>query len=110
MTKCQRKQEILTQIENSIIAENPYCTLEIAPRDLVIGTPQKIIDNQIRTKYQFWLDTSNSDWIKSDTGPLYNAWVFQKDWHKDEFTIEDNLELGKKELNKLLTKSLIFIT
>ena len=100
----KRKQEILTQIENSIIAENPYSTLEIAPRDLVIGTPQKIIDNQIRTKYQFWLDTSNSDWIKSDTGPLYNAWVFQKDWHKDEFTIEDNLELGKDKTARILRK------
>ena len=99
-----RKQEILTQIENSIISENPYSTLELSDRDLVIGTPQKIIDNQIRTKYQFWLDTSSSEWIKSDTGPLYNAWVFQKDWHKDEFTIDDNLELGKDKTARILRK------
>lgn len=99
-----RKQEIITQIENSIIAENPYSTLDIQPKDLIIGTPQKIIDNQIRTKYQFWLDTSNSEWIKSDTGPLYNAWVFQKNWSKDEFTIDDNLELGKDKTARILRK------
>lgn len=100
----ERKQEILTQIENSIIAENPYSTLEIKNKDLIIGTPQKIIDNQIRTKYQFWLDVSNSDWIKSDTGPLYNAWVFQKDWAKDEYTIEDNLLLSREKTARILRK------
>lgn len=39
-----RKTEIITQIENSIISENPYSILEIRERDLAIGTPQKIID------------------------------------------------------------------
>ena len=100
----KRKSEIITQIENSIIAENPYTTLEIKERDLVIGTPQKIIDSQIRTKYQIWLDVSSDEWIKSDTGPLYNAWVFQRGWSKDEFTIEDNIELGKEKTARILRK------
>ena len=100
----KRKIEIITQIENSIIAENPYTTLEIKERDLVIGTPQKIIDSQIRSKYQIWLDVSSDEWIKSDTGPLYNAWVFQRGWSKDEFTIEDNIELGKEKTARILRK------
>ncbi len=100
----KRKSEIITQIENSIIAENPYTTLEIKERDLVIGTPQKIIDSQIRSKYQIWLDVSSDEWIKSDTGPLYNAWVFQRGWSKDEFTIEDNIELGKEKTARILRK------
>ena len=100
----KRKIEIITQIENSIISENPYSILEIKPRDLVIGTPQKIIDNQIRTKYQIWLDVSSDEWIKSDTGPLYNAWVFQRGWSKDEFTIDDNIELGKEKTARILRK------
>lgn len=100
----KRKTEIITQIENSIIAENPYTTLEIGERDLVIGTPQKIIDSQIRTKYQIWLDVSSDEWIKSDTGPLYNAWVFQRGWSKDEFTIDDNIELGKEKTARILRK------
>ena len=91
-----RQNEIINQIENSIIAENPYSTLEISPNDLIISTPQKIIDNQIKTKYQLWLDISSDEWIKSDTGPLYNAWVFQRGWAKDEFTIDDNTELAKE--------------
>lgn len=100
----RRKDEILTRIENSIISENPYSILEIGENDLVIGTPQKIIDNQIRTKYQFWLDISSDEWIKSDTGPLYNAWVFQRGWSKDEYTIEDNVELSKEKTARILRK------
>ncbi len=100
----QKKTEIILQIENSIIAENPYSVLEIKSNDLVVSTPQKIIDNQIKTKYQIWLDITSSEWIKSDTGPLYNAWVFQKDWYKDEYTIEDNLLLSKEKTARVLRK------
>ena len=99
-----RQEEIITQIENSIIAENPYSTLKITSNDLVISTPQKIIDNQIKTKYQLWLDISSDDWVKSDTGPLYNAWVFQRGWAKDEFTIDDNIELSKEKTARILRK------
>ncbi len=99
-----RQNEIINQIENSIIAENPYSTLEISPNDLIISTPQKIIDNQIKTKYQLWLDISSDEWIKSDTGPLYNAWVFQRGWAKDEFTIDDNIELSKEKTARILRK------
>lgn len=100
----QRQEEIIIQIENSIIAENPYSTLEISPNDLIISTPQKIIDNQIQTKYQLWLDISSDEWVKSDTGPLYNAWVFQRGWAKDEYTIDDNIELSKEKTARILRK------
>lgn len=99
-----RQEEIITQIENSIIAENPYSTLEIGTNDLIISTPQKIIDNQVKTKYQLWLDISSDEWVKSDTGPLYNAWVFQRGWAKDEFTIDDNIELSKEKTARILRK------
>ncbi|MCM1339742.1 MAG: ATP-dependent helicase [Muribaculaceae bacterium] len=100
----KRKSEIILQIENSIIAENPYSVLDIARNDLIVSTPQKIIDNHIKSKYQIWLDVSSSEWIKSDTGPLYNAWVFQKDWYKDEYTVEDNIELSKDKNARVLRK------
>ncbi len=99
-----RENEIINQIENSIIAENPYSTLDINENDLIISTPQKIIDNKIRTKYQLWLDISSDEWIKSDTGPLYNAWVFQRGWSKDEYTIDDNIELSKEKTARILRK------
>ena len=96
--------EILLQIENSIISENPYSTLEVGENDLILATPQKIIDNQIRTKYQFWLDVSSQEWVKSDIGPLYNAWVYQKGWEKETFTVEDNLQLSKDKTARILRK------
>lgn len=96
--------EILLQIENSIISENPYSTLEVGENDLILATPQKIIDNQIHTKYQFWLDVSSQEWVKSDIGPLYNAWVYQKGWEKEDFTVEDNLRLSKDKTARILRK------
>lgn len=102
-----RIEDIIIHFENSIIAENPNSTLEIQTGDLIIATPQKIIDNKISSKYQFWLDVSHSDWVKTDTGPLYNAWVMQKDWSKDEYTVEDDVFLSKQKIARILRKLLL---
>lgn len=102
-----RIQDIIIHFENSIIAENPNSTLELTEEDLIIATPQKIIDNKISTKYQIWLDVSHSDWVKTDTGPLYNSWVMQKDWTKDEYTIEDDIFLSKQKIARILRKLLL---
>ena len=98
------EDEIINQAENSIIAENPYSVREITKEDLVISTPQKIIDNKIKTKYQIWLDLSSYEWIKQDTGPLYNSQVFQKDWSKNEYTIEDCINFSKEKTARMLRK------
>ena len=103
----ERIEDIIIHFENSIIAENPNSTLEIQDDDLIIATPQKIIDNKISSKYQFWLDVSHSDWVKTDTGPLYNAWVMQKDWTKDEYTVEDDVFLSKQKTARILRKLLL---
>lgn len=102
-----RVEDIIVQIENSIIAENPSSVLEILEDDLVVATPQKIIDNKISTKYQFWLDVSHSDWVKNDVGPLYNSWVFQADWTKNEYTIEDDIFLSAQKTARILRKLLL---
>lgn len=98
------QNDIITRFENSIIAENPYSSQSFDSNDLIVSTPQKIIDNQVKTKYQIWLDISSSEWVKSDTGPLYNAWVFQRGWTKYEFTIDDNIELSKEKTARILRK------
>lgn len=95
---------ILSQIENSIISENPYTSPEIKDDAVIISTAQKIIDFSIKTKYQIWIDTSSTKWIRDDFGTLYNAWVFQKSWNKDSFTYEDNIELSKIKTEKMLRK------
>ena len=107
ITVRERACDIITLFENSIIAENPVTTLEIDENDLVIATPQKIIDNKISTKYQFWLDVSSSEWVKTDTGPLYNAWVMQADWTKEEYTVEDDVYLTSQKTARILRKLLL---
>ncbi len=103
----ERAEEIIVQFENSIIAENPSSTLELQNSSLVVATPQKIIDSKISSKYQFWLDVSHSDWVKNDTGPLYNAWVMQADWSKNEYTVEDDIFLSRQKTARILRKLLM---
>ena len=103
----ERILDIINQFENSIIAENPSTTLEIRDTDLVVATPQKIIDNKISSKYQFWLDVSSSEWVKTDTGPLYNAWVMQADWNKEEYTLEDDIFLSSQKTARIIRKLLL---
>jgi len=103
----ERISDIINQFENSIIAENPSTTLEIGEQDLVVATPQKIIDNKISSEYQIWLDVSNSEWVKTDTGPLYNSWVMQADWNKNQYTLEDDIFLSSQKTARILRKLLL---
>lgn len=95
---------ILTQLENSIISENPTSGQEINNDAVIISTVQKLIDYSLSTNYQIWLDVSSSEWVKDDLGTIYNAWVLQKSWNKNEFTYEDNIELIKIKTKRQLRK------
>ena len=96
--------ELLIQLENTIISENPLSDVEINRDEILVSTAQKIIDYSYDTKYQFLLDCSHCDWIKQDIGPLYNAWVMQKKWSKDVYELNDNIELTKDKVIRGLYK------
>lgn len=98
------QKAILTQLQNSIISENPAFAPDIENDSVVIATAQKTVDFSINRPYQIWLDITSSQWRKDDFGTLYNAWVFQRSWSKDEFTYEDNLKLCEYKLKKQLRK------
>ena len=101
------KEQFIIQIENSVISENPAETISLNNDAIIVGTPQKIIDYSISTKYQFWIDVSNNEWLKEDTGTLYNAWVFNRDWKKDEYTLEDNIELTRDKTARIVRKLML---
>ncbi|MBQ8847847.1 MAG: ATP-dependent helicase [Candidatus Gastranaerophilales bacterium] len=96
--------ELINQLENTIISENPLSDEEIDENSIVVSSAQKIIDYSHKTKYQFLLDVNNENWLKQDIGPLYNAWVMQKSWNKDSFELEDNIELTKDRTARTLYK------
>lgn len=104
LTNRKFQKEIINQLENSIISENPSSAPEVKENHIIISTAQKIIDYSINRKYLFLLDTTSSEWTKEDLGTLYNAWVYQKSWNKPNFTYEDNLELSKNKTLKSLRK------
>jgi len=65
----------LQQVQTGLIADTPDTPMAIQPESIIIGTPQKIIDFNIRRSLQLWVDTSSPEWHRTDTAPLYNAWV-----------------------------------
>ncbi|MBQ7287722.1 MAG: UvrD-helicase domain-containing protein [Candidatus Gastranaerophilales bacterium] len=97
-------QELINQLENTIISENPLSDDEIDEESIIVSSAQKIIDYSYKTKYQFWLDVNSENWLKQDIGPLYNAWVMQKSWSKETFELEDNIELTKDRTARILYK------
>jgi len=100
----EKKAKILIQLENSIISETDAGAQKIARNTVIAATGQKAADYEIETKYQFWLDTTNDEWIKQDTGTIYNAWVFARSWRKKEFTYEDSINCVKHKTARLLRK------
>ncbi len=100
-------KEFITQIENSVISENPIDSFSLPKDVIIVSSPQKIIDFSIKTKYQLWLDVSNCEWLKQDTGTLYNAWVLSKDWNKKEYTLEDNILLTREKTARIVRKLIL---
>ncbi len=101
------EKNIVIQFENGIISENPSVAEEIDENAMIIATPQKVIDFEVRRKYQIWLDISNDLWTMRDIGVLYNAWVFNAEWSDKEFTFEDNVRLSKEKHARVLRKLLM---
>ena len=97
-----KKEDLINQLENTIISENPLSDEEIDDDCILVSTAQKIIDYSYKTKYQLLLDVSSENWLKQDIGPLYNAWVMQKTWDKDSFELDDNINLTKDRTARIL--------
>ena len=100
-------KEFIIQTENSIISENPIDSIDIQKNSIIIASPQKVIDFSIESKYQFWLDISSNEWIKEDTGTIYNSWVYSRDWTKSEFTLEDNINLTRDKSSRIIRKLIL---
>lgn len=98
------KCNIVMQFENGIISENPSVPDELDDNALIVSTPQKVIDFEIRRKYQIWLDVSADMWTMRDIGVLYNAWVFNAEWAGREFTFDDNVRLSREKTARVLRK------
>ncbi len=97
-------KEFVIQTENSIISENPADSFEIRKNSIIVSSPQKITDYSIETKYQIWLDISSNEWQKRDTGTLYNAWVFNRDWNKKEYTFEEDIKYAREKTARTARK------
>ncbi len=97
-------KEFVIQTENSIISENPSNSFELKANSIIVSSPQKIIDYSLESKYMLWLDFSSNEWQKQDTGTLYNALVFNRDWDKKEYSFDDNIIHTRDKTARMIRK------
>ncbi len=98
------EREWLVQLKNTVVTDNPPQAPELTPDAVKIATPQRAVDLELKSKYQIWTDISENYWIKDDTGPLYNSWVFQKNSEINEYTPEIHNRLTLNKTAHLLRK------
>jgi len=101
------EKEWLILIKDTIVSDNPSHAQEINPNSIKIATPQKIIDLELESKIQIWLDISSLSWMKDDTGPLYNAWVFHKNWQEEKYTPQIHKKLTLEKTAHVLRKLIL---
>lgn len=79
------ERDWVLQIKNELIAENPVTPSDIEPNTLIIATPQKLVDLELTSKYQLWLEVSSWSWTRTQTAALYNAWAFSKYFDNNQY-------------------------
>jgi DNA helicase-2/ATP-dependent DNA helicase PcrA len=103
------EKDWVIQIKNTVVSDNPPLMPNIKKDSILIATPQKVVDFELESKYQIWLDVSNNQWTKDDTGPLYNSWVFQKNWTGEEYSPEIHRKLTLKKTAHVLRKLVLCV-
>ncbi|HSA06973.1 MAG TPA: ATP-dependent helicase [Candidatus Gastranaerophilales bacterium] len=97
-------REWIILIKDTVVSDNPASAPDIKSGRVKIATHQKVIDLELRSKIQIWLDVSNSVWFKEDTGSMYNSWVFQKNWDGQEYTPSLHKQLTMEKTASLIRK------
>lgn len=97
-------KEWVILIKDTVVSDNPPSAPDIETGCVKVATPQKVVDLELRSKMQIWLDVSNPAWFKEDTGPMYNSWVFQKNWESDEYTPQLHKQLTAEKTACLVRK------
>lgn len=98
------EKDWVIQIKSTVVSDNPAIEEEIKENVIKIATPQKVIDLELRSKYQIWLDVSSNSWIKDDTGPLYNSWVLRKNYKFNDYSPEIHKKLTLEKSAHLIRK------
>jgi len=98
------EKDWLILMKDTVVSDNLTAAPELKSNSIKIATPQKIIDFELETKVQIWIDVSDNSWMHEDTGPLYNAWVFCKNWQGDKYTPEIHKKFTREKTAHLLRK------
>ena len=98
------ERDWIIQMKNTVVSDTPPSVMELIDNAVKIATPQMVIDNELISKIQIWLDVSSQQWTKNDIGPLYNSWVFQKSWEGNEYSPEIHNELTMNKTAHLIRK------
>jgi DNA helicase-2/ATP-dependent DNA helicase PcrA len=80
----------LAHVKAGVVADTPAVPTPIDPEAIVIGTPQKLIDVELRRRRFAWLDLGSREWARTDNAPLYHAWVHSAVWDGSTTALEES--------------------
>lgn len=98
------EKEWLIHSKNTVVTDNIDFINYESQNKICIATPQMAIDSGIKAKVHIWMDVSSYQWIKSDVGPLYNSWVFRKNWGGEQYSLDIHNKLTSAKTAVLLRK------
>ena len=84
------EQSWLSQVKAGVVADSPAIPTPIDTEAILIGSPQKLIDNEVRRRRFAWLDLSSREWARTDNAPLYHAWVHSAVWDGTSVELEED--------------------
>lgn len=65
----------LWQAKYGKIADTADAPQALQAEALLIATPQKVIDFNVKRPVQYWLDSQSPRWVKTDEAPLYHTGI-----------------------------------
>lgn len=100
----------LNQLLYGAVSDTPSQPDALKQDAIILCSPQKLIDLEIKRPIHCWLDIRSQEWCRSDSAPLYNAWVYSPHWSESTPSAALHDEQLAKTRAAHITRSLVLLT
>ena len=96
--------QFIKLLRRGTISANPRPTRQFIPQDNSIALATIFQYRALRSthRWQFWLDAGSHLWDKGGAATLFGAPLFLKSWSGDPWMPEDEYEMDKQRLQRIL--------
>ena len=104
--------QFIKLLRRGTISANPRPTRQFIPQENAISLATIFQYRSLRTshRWQFWLDAGSHLWDKGGAATLFGATLFLKSWSGSTWMPEDDYEMDKQRLQRILRDLLNRVT